>query len=257
MYKFRKHRVKPGHALDRRKLKENFLHLASRLNEIEGSAIARLQFDVDDFRTNTFIEFSETGYKEGGYNGRVNGEGGETVLNLNTNSNLDLSGDYAITWNAELTAIATGESKCMFVDCTPVIGNQLVSQANDCYYHIGYLNNFSPTRAFIKSASMYNLRDPEGKIPYESLEETWNQYGKVGKDWHTDMIQQSPTNGLLPSYKKIGQDRKQEALRIHLSGFGYVNLPRSTGQVSLVFHCQPGSKFNVNSARISLRKRNR
>ena len=91
MYKFRKHRVKKRHALDRRKLKENFLHLASRLNEIEGSSISRTQFGITDFRTNTFLEFSDTGYKESGFSGRVSGEGGESILNLNAESNLELT----------------------------------------------------------------------------------------------------------------------------------------------------------------------
>ena len=258
MYKFRKHRIKSGHALDRRKLKENFLHLASRLNEIDGSAISRLQFDIDDFRTNAFIEFYETGYKDGAFSGKVSGEGGESILNLSANANLELSGDYALTWNAELTPIATGNSKCMFVDCTPVMGNQLVSSANDCYYHMGYLNSSSPCRSFVKSASMYNLRDLEGKIPYESIEETWNNYGKIGNDWNTDLMNATQTNSIDPHYRKLNENnRTQESLRIHLSGFGYINMPRSNGQVSLVFHGQPGSVFKVDSARISLRKRNR
>ena len=249
MYKFRKHRIKSGHALDRRKLKENFLQLASSLNEIEGSSISRLQFDIDDFRMNSFIEFSETGYKEAGFSGRICGDGGEAILNLSANSNLDLSGDYALTWNAEAT-IVDGEG--FFLDCVPVMGGQFISQANDCYYHFGYLNNFEPTKSYVRSASMYDLRDEEN-IPYEANEELWDEYGKFGWDWNTDMYSMSPKNGIKP----YGQTKELGANRIHLSGFGYVNLPRSTGKVSLAFYGHPGSKFKIDSARISLRKRNR
>lgn len=255
MYKFRKHRIKSGHALDRRKLKENFLQLASRLNEIEGSSISRLQFDVDDFRMNAFIEFSETGYKEENFSGIVSGDGGETVLNISADANLGLSGDYALTWNAEATIIG-GDG--FFLDCVPVMGNQFIPQANDCYYHFGYLNNFEPTKSYIRSAEMHDLRHPDDdpSPSYEASEDVWNEYGKFGLDYHSDLLRSEPSDGEKPA-KYFGEGNNQVSTRIHLSGFGYVNLPRSTGKASLAFYGHPGSRFKIDSARISLRKRNR
>ena len=171
---------------------------------------------------------------------------------LDSIKSFDISGDYCITWNAEFKA-RTGD--CRFLSCHPFLGSQLIGSAEDCYYEMGYINNISPTESSKRSSHKHNPRDTDFK-PYEKTVDVWDIHGQRGRAHHVEVTRatratvESQMSGNLHTDYLTGST-------VHLSGLGYVNMPRASGNIGLIVYAQEGSRFAVTSAKISVRKRNR
>tara|TARA_R110002051_G_scaffold240722_1_gene301155 strand:- start:2786 stop:3532 length:747 start_codon:yes stop_codon:yes gene_type:complete len=248
MFQVSKYRILKNAALDKRKLKENYFHFAGALSEVSSDSIKRHQFVPRDFKLSTFINFNQSGFKDGDFSGRVSGDSGEVVLTIDSETSFDISGDYCITWNMEVRC-PVGEGR--FISCSPFMGGQVITSAEDCFYEMGYINNINPTKTAVRQIEKYDPRAEESAVPYEFNEDEWDLYGKRGSDIKCELFSNSRSN--VPS-QTLSTSRGK---KIHLSGVGYVNMPRSSGNIGLIVYCQRDSSFRVDAARISVRKRNR
>ena len=241
------HSILPYDALDNRRLRENFYHFAGAFAEIGSDQFARKQLSRRDFTLGTFIELEEKGWKIGNGKGQITGDTGDVMLCIDSQESLDISGDYCITWDAEFK-VRKGD--CRFITCQPFMGTHLVGSAEDSFYSMGYIQNMEPIDSGKRSAYKHNPREVDFQ-PYEKITEVWDTYGKKGYSHNTEIDKRSRVSvksevGLAP-----GSDF------IHLSGVGFINLPRASGNVGLIAHTQTGSRLAVTCARISLRKRSR
>lgn len=248
MFQSSKHRILKNSALDRRKLKENYFHFAGALSEVSSDSIKRNQFVPRDFKLSAFIDFKQSGFKDDDFSGRVSSDSGEVCLTIDSETSFDISGDYCITWNMEVQQ-TTGDGR--FISCSPFMGSQIISSAEDCFYEMGYINNINPTKTKKRDVLKYDPRDADDAAPYEFVSDEWDVYGEAGSDITSEL--QTLSRESIPSQTTVLSVGK----KIHLSGIGYVNMPRSSGNIGLVVYCQSGSSFKIDSARISVRKRSR
>lgn len=249
MFQISKHRIDEDHALNNRKLKENYFHFAGHISEVSSDSISRDQFFRRDFRLNTFIEFEEAGWKYTSGAGLVNGDSGDVVLCIDSLKSFDRSGDYCITWSAEFK-VRSGD--CRFLSCHPFLGSQLIGSAEDCYYEMGYINNIDPTESAKRSQQKHNPRGLSF-TPYEKVSDVWDIYGEKGR-FHSVELSHTTREDVA---SQSTSDKHLHGGIVHLSGTGYVNMPRASGNIGLIVYAQEGSKFGITSARISVRKRNR
>ena len=249
MFQVSKYRILKNAALDKRKLKENYFHFAGALSEVSSDSIKRHQFVPRDFKLSTFINFNQSGFKDGDFSGRVSGDSGEVVLTIDSETSFDISGDYCITWNMEVRC-PVGEGR--FISCSPFMGGQVITSAEDCFYEMGYINNINPTKTAKRDVKKYDPRAEKGdEVGYEFTSDEWDLYGLSGQDVKCELFEHR---------RAVHESQTLSASRgkkIHLSGIGYVNMPRSSGNIGLIVYCQRDSSFRVDAARISVRKRNR
>ena len=252
MFKSRKFRIRNRHALDKRKLKENYYHFASELSEVGSDSIKRRQFDLSMFKPSAFIEFNGVSADTGIRTKLITGDVGTVVASIESIKSFEVEGDYTVSWNMDL-AWSSGDGR--FISCTPFIGSRMIPSAEDSFYEFGFINNMTSVTCEIRSKNQYNPRRKADSVPREATDENWDNYGKMWMQKRGELFDTAKAFKGVQS--QVRKTQKELGAVIHLSGIGCVNMPRSSSSLGLLVHCQGGSAFVVQSATLNIRKRRR
>ena len=253
MFKSRKYTIKNRHALDKRKLKENNLHFASALSEIGSDSIKRRQLDLSHFKVGAFTSFYGSSSDSGDKTKLVSGDMGTVIGTIDSLKAFEVEGDYTLSWTAHLRANTTD---CRFVTCTPYIGSQIISSAEDSFFEFGYINNYDPVTCQLRAKQHYNPREKGDAVPREVIQDEFEKYGTVFSRKRGDLFGGFP-EAFQGCKSQVTKSAWFIGKSITLSGIGCVNMPRSSANVGLVVNCQNGSEFVVESMTINLRRRHR
>lgn len=271
MFKIRKHTISEKSALDRRKLKENFYFFANEISEIGSDSIKRAQFSAENFTLDSFMEFESSGFDVTDIRKEyISGDQGTVVSAISAISSFDIHGDYSLSWNMQLDTARTyiqgklrsGAGRMLCV--VPYIGTNIVSSAEASYFEMGFINNSDCTDVLLKFSGDHHPRDSASALgKYEEVHEVWDLYGRHNRMEECDLMvggfggEGVGTIGsrIMPSQPQdIGADTRGSNT-IHLSGSGFINMPRSSGSIGLVVYAQDGTVVEVESVNLSVRKR--
>ena len=186
MFKLRKHKISNNDALDKRKLKENYLFFANQLSEIGSDSIARSQLKNADFELDSFIEFKDTGYTySSDRKGQIQGDVGTSAAIINSIESFDIQGDYSISWTIQVDLLRTKNGNTAttgdyrFVAVVPFMGATAVSSAESSFHEMGFINNTDCVDVEISTPDTFAPRKgSDEKAFYERTTEVFDQYGR-------------------------------------------------------------------------------
>lgn len=253
MFEVRVHRVSENDAVNKRKLWEGWLQWANRFSNIDSDNIARNQFGRDDFEIDAFLELFSAGLDASESGGLVSNETGTIVSASKKIESLDVFADYWVNWSLTLKS---SSGPCRFVAGVPFIGREIISSAQDIKAEMGWFNNSNITEAASRGPEWNSVIEGEN-TPYEFVYEDWESFGKHGWTRLTASFGTGTKTKITSQVLRLDGTQRDAEIYYHLSGSGAATLGRITGNIGIMLFCQPSSRFQIISSRLTLHRRNR